>query len=496
MLRDRTLHRFLLAVLAVVTIALLWVRFDLLQQYRTDIAGAEFNVVYGVQKLMLGQPLYEDPELPPFDIVQYTPLYHWTCAAIGGLLRVDPLEPHSVFLVSRWLSLCFNALTVLLVFLTVVRHASRVLAAWAALLCFMAFSQHFFSRSDSLYALFFIAAVHCFLRWSTAADRRASWLLLAVLFAVLSFMAKQTGAFILVLIPLHLCLIGAWRDLLRYMLAAALLLGAGLAIIAAIVPFDVFVKNTVQGLMNGTSARFLRMMVQPHLYVYYIGWHIASLALIPQFFRRRHPDLRFFATALPASLAFSFATAMKSGSDFNYFFENMVLAFMALAIGLGPGTAPTGASDGRKPTRWLLLAVMVYSIAFAVHRTRMFRGWSLHHSEPEVLKAGYDADLEVRDVLHSELGLRPDDGVFITYRGHLEHLLVGQSMLTQKDIIEWSMTPPFDYARFDAALRDGTIRYVVSDEPLDTLRIMDRAYGGFTEVRLVGTRHILARTRE
>jgi hypothetical protein len=489
------LPRLLLVALAGVALALLAVRLDLLQQHRTDIAGAEFNVVYGVQKLMLGQPLYQDPELPPFDIVQYTPLYHAACAAVGSILGVDPLDPHSVFLVSRWLSLLFNLATVLLVFVTVRRMTSWPFALWAALLTFAAFSQHFFSRSDSLYALFFVGAIHCITRWSDAAStRRNRWLTLAAVCAVLALMAKQTGAFVLVLIPLYLCFIREWRALLRFSAVAGLMLAFSLGAVMITVPLEIFQKNVVQGLMNGMSFRFLRMMLQPHLYMHYIVWHIASIALVTPLLRQRHPDLRFFATALPISLSFSFVTALKSGSDFNYFFENMVLVFMALALYFGGAARlETPGSRWTVIRPWLGVAVMAYSLSFSVHRTRMFRGWSLHHSEPEALMAAYRDDRQVRDALREEMGLRDDEGIFITYRGPLEHLMVGQSMLTQKDIIEWSVDPPFDYTAFDRAMRDGTIRFVISDQPLDPLQVMGRTYTGFREVKQVGSRRILAR---
>lgn len=492
------LPRLLLLGLAAAVLVLLTIRLDLLRQYRTDIAGAEFNVVYGVQKLMLGQPLYQDPELPPFDIMQYTPLYYWTCAGMGKLIGVDPQEPHSVFLLSRWLSLLFNLATVLLVFFTLARMVRWPYAAWAALLSFTAFSQHFFSRSDSLYALLFMGAVHCIVRWSDeGALRRDLWLSLSATLAVLAFMAKQTAVLVLMLIPLHLMLLRDWRSLLRFSVVAAMIAALSLGAITLTTPLSIFYKNTVQGLMNGTSIRFLRMMVEPHLYRHYIGWHIASLVLVLPLFRLGDSRSRFFAIALPLSLAFSFTTALKSGSDFNYFFENLVLAFMAIALHLGGDTQHADPNSRRSGImRWLGIAVMAYGLYFAVHRTRMFRDWAMHHSNPEVLMLSYQADMKVRDILRDELGLRAEEGVFITYRGHLEHLFVGQGMLTQKDIIEWSVTPPFDYSAFDRAMRDGSIRFVISHEPAGTITVMGREYSGYREVMRIDGRHILTREPE
>ena len=62
-------NRVLLAVLLAVVAWHFALRVQLIADHRVDLGGAEINVVYGAQKILLGRPLYEDPEQPPFDVM-------------------------------------------------------------------------------------------------------------------------------------------------------------------------------------------------------------------------------------------------------------------------------------------------------------------------------------------------------------------------------------------------------------------------------------------
>ncbi|MCC6542833.1 MAG: hypothetical protein IT225_11495, partial [Flavobacteriales bacterium] len=93
---------------------LLWnttLRGRLLLQHRTELGGVEHNVIHGIQKVMLGQTLYEDPERPPFDVIQYTPGYYVLCASIGKVIGLEGDDARSIFLLSRTVSLLLWVLT-------------------------------------------------------------------------------------------------------------------------------------------------------------------------------------------------------------------------------------------------------------------------------------------------------------------------------------------------------------------------------------------------
>ena len=106
-------------VLAGVFAILAWnldLRWAMLLQYRTELGGVEHNVIHGIQKLLLGYPLYQDPEAPPFDVIQYTPAYYVLCAGIAQVFGIAGDDARSIYLVCRTVALIFNGLTVWLVY--------------------------------------------------------------------------------------------------------------------------------------------------------------------------------------------------------------------------------------------------------------------------------------------------------------------------------------------------------------------------------------------
>jgi hypothetical protein len=74
--------------------------------YAPDLGGFERNVIWGIQQIMLGKPLYTNPDAAPFALIQYMPAYYYLVAIIGKILSIDPLNAHSVYSLAR----CLNAL--------------------------------------------------------------------------------------------------------------------------------------------------------------------------------------------------------------------------------------------------------------------------------------------------------------------------------------------------------------------------------------------------
>ena len=85
--------------------------------------------------------------------------------------------------------------------------------------------------------------------------------------------------------------------------------------------------------------------------------------------------------------------------------------------------------------------------------------------------------------------------MFITYREYLEHFLVGQSLMTQKDIVQYSRDRLFDHTAFHRAMRDGTVRYVITDGPSGPVTYLDSTYTDWVPIRHMIGRTILGRKR-
>ena len=82
-------------------LAMLLLRLHLVSAYAPELGGIESNVIYTLQRILDGYPLYVDPAAPPYAITQYTPLYYYLCWGVGRLAGVDAANVHHVYVLSR-----------------------------------------------------------------------------------------------------------------------------------------------------------------------------------------------------------------------------------------------------------------------------------------------------------------------------------------------------------------------------------------------------------
>ncbi|MBL7952175.1 MAG: hypothetical protein JNM62_10695 [Flavobacteriales bacterium] len=464
----------------------LHLRWEMLFQYRTELGGVEHNVVHGVQKLLLGQRLYEDPEEAPFDVIQYTPAYYLLCAGIGQAMGLAGDDARSVFLLSRTVALILNLLTCWYVF-RCVRALGR--PPWAALfvamLPFCTFWEQFYARMDALSAAATFAAVHSFLRWLNTQERRA--LIACSAFGAMAVLSKQSGLVVLAAPAIHLLYMRQWRALGSYTLSCALILTVSIAaILLTLGNASAFYQNVVLGLRNGYGLHMYIELFNLPTYKYFVGWHVLAIYSIWRGARSSSTSMRFLAITLSASLLFALLTGLKYGSRLNYIHESLVLTFI-----LGIAVLAHGLDATRRSA--LLAGFVCYGLLFAAFRTNSAMAWyRVGEPDAEHQQALRDDEL-VRDVLINDLHLRPHEHIFITYREYLEHFFVGQSVLTQKDIVQYSKDRLFDYTRFHDALRDGSVRFVVTDGPMSSITYLDSTYTGWHPVRTVQGRVILTR---
>lgn len=474
-----------LVILFAISCWTLWSRWNMLFQHRTELGGVEHNVVHGIQKLVLGETLYQDPEAVPFDVIQYTPAYYVVCAGLAKVLGLEGDDVRSIYILGRTVSLFFNLLTCWFVYLGCrIAGAPKWASFFATGLAFAAYWEQFFARMDSLAAAATFAAFYFMLRWIL--QRRDIHLVACGVLAVCACMAKQSGITAMAIPVLYILLERQWKALGMYVLTVVICLLISFAATFNWLgtPWAMY-QNTVVGLTNGFSKELFASLFAPAMYKYFIGWHILAVIIVYVGWRSPSPAIRFLALAVPFSLTFALVTGMKYGSRLNYLHESLTLSFMGGAILLS--TTPT--------VRMNILAwcFTAYGTLFAAFRANSVQAWCTA-GEPDELQARLLAeDLAVRDILVNELHLQKQEKVFITYREYLEHLLVGQSMLTQKDIVLYSNDRLFDYSAFHRAMHDGTIRFVITDKPNEPVVYLDSTYTDWRPIRTVNGRTILAR---
>lgn len=460
-------------------------RWQMLYQHRTELGGVEHNVIHGIQKVMLGQDLYEDPERPPFDVIQYTPGYYLLCASVGKIIGLDGNDARSIFLLSRWLSLLLWLVTGALVVAACRAGGATNWSSWfAAGITLCCAWEQSFSRMDSLVAATTTATLLCFIRWLVSGGKRM--LVIASIAAVAGVFAKQSGIVLLVSPLLYLLFTRNWKALLIALGSMVLATAVALVVISSLGTFTAFYQNTVLGLRNGFSWMLYIDLFNPPTYKYFIGWHVLAVIVTVTGFRSRSAPLRFMALVLPISLVFALTSGLKYGSRLNYLHESLMLTFIGVAI-LLPQVAQT---QWRNALAW---AFAGYGLLFSAFRTNSTAAWYRVGEPDDPHEQHLLNDQAVHAILVNELGLKRDEYVFITYREYLEHLLVGQSLLTQKDIIQFSKDRLFDYTEFHTCMEDGRVRFVITDGATGPIHVLDSTYTGWVPIREVKGRVILAR---
>lgn len=218
-----------------------------------DVRGVESNVLYFLQKGLVGERLYTDPEALPYAINQYPPVYYWVTRGALRLLQIDPTDVLALRVVSRLVSV--GALIGIgVIGYRLLRTSFRLAPrdATITISAAVAISLPWFalSRPDALAAFFAVAAVAACVRF--VEEQETSMLVLASTMAALSLLTKQSGLWVVVALFVVLLL---QRDARGVVLHAATVAAVVLAVLGAAVFNAGAVQdlplNLVDGVRNG-----------------------------------------------------------------------------------------------------------------------------------------------------------------------------------------------------------------------------------------------------
>ncbi len=451
-------------------------RIVLITFHNANYGGLDMNVIYGVQRILNGEPLYQDPNLPSYAIMQYSPLHYYASAGLAKLLGIGGSDVQQIYMATRSLALLCNLVTVLL--------AAGIFRLWDlprrqvliySLPVLMIVTMEYYTRGDSMHFMFFVAAMYAALRYLH--DRKAGWLAVAALMAGCSIMSKQSGVLSVGIIGFYLLFIA--REYLR-----AVIFGIGSLLAAAIVArictggdWLAFYQNAYLGLKNGIGWDWLYTIFTSQFYYdlilcYVVGGIIGYYA----FKHVSDAKYRFVATGAVLSFLFALITGLKIGSGNNYFTEFIFFVLCGL-----PGLL---ASDfGRR--RFLSLGK--YSIT--VRRFASIAFFVLISSKTLGLVSSIYIERWVRDkrevyqgqqrlfsYFTDSMGLRKGEYIYFSKREFLDNIFMGYSLLPTKDVTNqvYSSNPgTYDYKSLIAGLNNGVITYIVTPEGDSSINAKD-----------------------
>ena len=455
----------------------LCLRIYLVTAFIPEIGGVESNVIYSLQRILAGYPLYTDPAAAPYSITQYTPLYYWLCWLVGIVVQVDPADVHQVYELSRGVSLLLNFLFALAAFVISknIFHISKGLSFVVFTYTFVYLDEESFSRPDSLYNLLFLITIGLFLKALLLGQRSSpKYLIGASIAAVLTIFSKQSGAYLVVLL---LVFIVFYLKNARWMLVASatiLFSFGGLFLLSSNGDLPTFLQNTVQGVNNGASVTWFakRIMVehfQKERFVNIVGLFLGLYYLATG----ADNSKKFLGLSLLTSFAFALVTSFKVGAAPNYFTEFIVLTVIATAVfvtsnGLAAKQTFLNQSLSYKPLFVLLFVLFTLPPRLA---------GKIVKKAIDIENAGqheYLSSEAVARFLYDDEALKPNEQVFVTthVEDYLNKFLYRNAIFPQKEIVIANPADSYDYTAFKRGLENGEVGYVIADirqNQIDTL---------------------------
>jgi len=466
----------------------LFIRLHIIPFHAIEIGGIEINVIDGIIKILSGNYLYTDPALPPYDIIQYSPLYYYLVAGISKLFSISPGDPQSVYIMTRSVALASNLLTVVTVFL-IARNfrLPKAVSILAGIFSFIILTQHYYSRGDSLYCLLFFVAVYFFLRFigsrkSFGARGTNNTIFYLFGFSIASFLCiftKQSGIIVLFTAGLFLLLKRDFKS--TGILAASFLILSMmlLAISGSIGGLEAIYRNVVLGVKNGASLDMIKSFFNDKYFRQSAIWVIIGFWLSFGIFRKgKDPDYYFILLLLFSSLLFAFITGFKIGSSLNYFMECFILTIIAALVYI------------RNHEQKLLRAsfYIIFFLSILIKTGELFSATFISKFRNDD-RENYLSEKKVADYMLNEVGLNDSDYVYLNFRGYTELFLHGKSILNQKDfnyMVYIYAYPEIDFIPLLQKADRGFIRYIISRDSLENINIFGRPFKNFKAIKTVG----------
>ncbi len=456
---------------------MLWLRIVLVSYHNNNLGGIEPNVIYGIQRVIAGQPLYQDPASGSFAIIQYTPLYYQVIAMLARPLSISATDVQGIYELCRTVALLCNLLTVL-VLAGIFRlwQFSRQQSLLCAAPLLVLLTSHYFTRGDSLHLLLFSGAVYMYSA-NLVREKRA-YLLWSALCVAACICVKQSGILAVGIIGFHLLFV-------QKRMLAAVLFGVVTSVAAAAMlwwlvqgNWHMLYLNAWLGLKNGVDLSFLYKMFADRFYTELDACYVAgALMVVMSFSGIKDKLFRFFATGIVLSWLFAVVTGTKVGSSSNYFVEFLLFFLISMPYAL----------QQERTQRILLRAgrirvsirgfIMFAFLLVAISKTiGQFTGMYIEKRVTDD-KRQYEKDVALFRYFKEELHIAPGEHIFFLERNFLDNVFMDYAILPVKDVVSQvylADTATFSYASFVAGMNNGLVKYIVADERRNFLNMWHR----------------------
>lgn len=490
-----------------------WVRYILIFVQNPDLGGYEENVIYSIQRILAGFNLYENPELPPYSITQYSPLYYYLNFFLGKVFDVNPDKPFEVFILSRSVSLCLNVILLAVCF-CILKYIFKVgskLATIASVFTFAYLTHPIYSRPDSLFSLFFLITVLLFLYFLEAKTDKGKllFLVLSSFASILTIYSKQSGILLPALLIFFLIF---YLKNMKYVFISVFSLTLSFALLLLLTNggnLAVFYQNVYKGIQQSIDVVYFYQWASRYLLTILI-WNVLGFAAA-LFFLKRHGNLsiKFLSISMFGAFFFALLTGLKWGSSYNYFTEYLNLVFIILTIFIGyvnfNKNEPLSSeeiverqSHGNKiccrdnvvfktdkvRVVYFLIVLLTLPYLTLIH----YGDYKLYYSSYP--PGSYSKSEKVYQYLINEQKIKDSDfvlllGEYPPQRHYIDNFLYRNNLMPTKKVVSSAIFPsnsPYDYSHFISNANNGLAKYLISRKSAP-MRYMSVEFTNFRHIK-------------
>lgn len=418
-----------------------------------NFQGVEINVIFTLQKVLLGAALYTSPSQPPFDIAQYTPSYYLITVGIARALGITGLDPVPVAILARSLSAIFACGAIALYYGILSATGSNSRLRKTVTISFVVaatFPWLFLARPDGLAAMVSFGSLYLLIRSERGSRSDPFSYVAAVVLAVAAIAAKQNSIIPLVMVMLTPLIERNWRALA---ICGTIVFSSGIAALGILGILGHFVKaNIVDGVNNGIDLSWAMM----HSYHFIIVWCIPLIAaFVGSVVRLPRPWTRAERIVIYAAVLYFVAASafsLKWGSAPNYYIEFVFLsAAIVCAAWDRVGTSSI--------SRLMRVAVPIYALALiGVRFANQYSTYVPLANVPTNHFAGWDPIVRI---IESDTSAR--DAYTLALDLGLAAKLPRNSLLPSAEIAARAYRRGVvDYSCFHSLVKSGRVRYLVT----------------------------------
>lgn len=467
--------KLIMAVVLLGLLATLILRIVLIFTFIPDLGGVESNVIYSIQRILDGYPLYMDPSSSPYSITQYTPIYYFIIYGFGKLFQISGNDVESVYILSRSVSLIFNlgfAYLSALIFVNIFK-GNRWMSLIAFAFAFVFLDEESYSRPDSLYNLMVMATIYVILLFlrEDIRPRKERLLIIASLLTVFTIYVKQSGIFLPVLLVFFVLVY--CQNIRWTLISLGTMLVSFTALFFLFTGGDLmpFYQNVIEGVNNGISLQWFaeKIMVehfQKERFINIIGFSLAIYWLV----KGESQQLKFLGLAMLGSFLFALITGVKIGAAPNYFTEFIALTVIATLVFLQKYDRLFQVGENYYKETPANFKILFYLVLVVMTLLPRFAG----KIDTKIVKAkshgyilgieGYMDNKAIADFLYEEERIQPDDQVYITthVEDYLNKFLYRNAVFPQKEIVFRNPEGVYNYDEFHEGLRNGDVTYIIA----------------------------------